>query len=69
MSLVLDEPQLKKLFKQAMLELFQERKDIFQDLFAEALEEFALARAIKEGEDTDSVSRDEVFALLEGISA
>lgn len=63
MSLVLDEPQLKKLFKQAMLELFQERKDIFQDLFAEALEEFALARAIKEGEDTDSVSRDEVFAL------
>lgn len=62
----LDEAQVKELFKQAILELFEERRDLLYDLFAEVIEDFALANAIKEGESTESVSRAEVFQILEG---
>lgn len=62
----LDEAQVKELFKQAILELFEERRDLLYDLFAEVIEDFALVNAIKEGESTESVSRAEVFQILEG---
>jgi hypothetical protein len=64
----LDETQLKELFKQAFVELLQERKDLLYELVEEIVEDFALLGAIKEGEDTATVSRDEVFQVLEGVS-
>jgi len=56
------------LFKQAFVELVQEQRHLFYDLFAEVIEDFALANAIKEGESTESVSREEVFQILEGAT-
>ncbi len=64
----LDETQIKGLFKQAFEELLQERKDLFYELIAEIIEDFGLLRAIKEGEDTAAVDREEVFQILEGVS-
>jgi spore coat polysaccharide biosynthesis protein SpsF (cytidylyltransferase family) len=64
-SVSLSEVQIKELFKQAFLELFQERRDLLYDLFAEVIEDFALANAIEEGESTESVGRAEVFQVLE----
>lgn len=64
----LNEDRIKELFKQAMLELLQERRDLLYDLLVEVLEDFALVNAIKEGEGTGTVSRDEVFQTLEGAS-
>jgi spore coat polysaccharide biosynthesis protein SpsF (cytidylyltransferase family) len=64
----LNETQVKELFKQAFLELLQERRELLYDLFAEVIEDFALARAIEEGESTESVSRAEVFQILEGTT-
>ncbi len=61
----LDEARVKDLLKQAVLELFQEERDVLYDVFAEVLEDFALVRAIQEGESSETVSRDEVFQLLE----
>jgi hypothetical protein len=63
---VINESRLKEILKSALIEVFEERKDLFSDLLAEALEDIALIRAIKEGESTASVSRDEVFSILEG---
>ncbi|MBK5102037.1 MAG: hypothetical protein JJE15_13755 [Desulfobacteraceae bacterium] len=60
----LDEGRMKELFKQAVLEVLQERRDLFHDVFAEVMEDFALARAIEEGESTESVTREEVFQAL-----
>jgi hypothetical protein len=60
----LDEGRMKELFKQAVLEVFQERRDLFHDVFAEVMEDFALAKAIREGESTESVTREEVFQAL-----
>jgi Asp-tRNA(Asn)/Glu-tRNA(Gln) amidotransferase C subunit len=67
-QMMIDNERLKDVLKEAMLELLQERKDIFQDAFAEVLEDFALARAIDEGLQTEQVSRDEVFAALEKVA-
>ena len=60
------EGQSKELFKQAICEVLQERKDWFYDLFAEVMEDFALVKAIREGEVGESVTREEVFSILEG---
>ena len=62
----LDETRIKDLFKQAFVELLQERKDLFYELVTDAVEDFALLNAIKEGEDTVMVCREEVFQVLEG---
>jgi hypothetical protein len=67
-SVTLDERQIKDLFKEAVLELLQERRDLLYDLFAEVIEDLALANAIKEGESTETVSRAEVFRILEGAN-
>lgn len=52
-----DETRLKELFKEALVELLQERKDFFQDVVVEAIEGVALARAIEEGENTPIAPR------------
>ncbi len=62
----LADERLKTLFKQAMLELVEERRDVFYDLFAEIMEDLALVQAIKEGADSEPVSRDEIFEILAG---
>jgi hypothetical protein len=61
----LAENQLKELLKVALVEVLQEQKDLFSDLFAEAMEEIALAKAIEEGEMTELVSREAIFKILE----
>lgn len=58
-----DKNQLKEIFKQAFAELLQERRDLLYDVFTEVLEDIALANAIKEGEETEIVSREQVFEL------
>jgi hypothetical protein len=63
---VIDEGRLKEIFKLALFEVFEERKSLFYELITEAIEDIALVRAIKEGENTKSVNRAEVFSILEG---
>lgn len=46
-GLSLTQTQLKDLMKVAILEIFQERRDLFQDLIAEALEDLAMIKAIE----------------------
>jgi hypothetical protein len=66
MQAVIDEGRLKEILKMALVEVFEERKSLFYELISEAMEDIALVRAIKEGEATESVSRAEVFSILEG---
>ena len=63
-----DKNQLKEVFKQALAELLQERRDLLYDAFTEVLEDIALANAIKEGEETEIASRKQVFKILESES-
>jgi hypothetical protein len=59
-----DETRLKALLKEALVEVLDQRREWFSALLIEALEDLALIQAIKEGEQTEVVSRDEIFALL-----
>jgi hypothetical protein len=68
MSTTIDDQKTKDLLKQAMVELLEERKDLFYDLFAEVLEDTLLIHAIREGAASDSVDRAEIFQILEGGS-
>jgi hypothetical protein len=63
----LDEKQFKILLKEAMLELFEERREVFAAMIAEAIEEIGLANAIREGRKNDFVSQEEIEAILGGV--
>jgi hypothetical protein len=63
--MTVDDMQLKIVVKEAMWELVQEKREEFPDLFSEIFEDMVLSRAIRAGEATDLVSRDDVFALLD----
>lgn len=68
MTLTIDEQNMKRLLKEALLDLIEERQEFFYELFTEVIEDVGLLQAIKEGEDTEKVSRDEVFAILDDAS-
>jgi len=61
-----DEEKLKDLLKLALVEALKENRGLVQDIVEEAMEDIALARAIEQGLGSESVSRDEVFTILEG---
>jgi len=61
----MNKEQLKDVIKTALAEVLEERQDLFHEAIETALEDIALGRAIKEGEKTKPVRRDEVFKLLE----
>ncbi len=56
--------KIKQIFKTALVEVIQENQEVFSDLFAEIIEDIALERAIKEGKDTETVSREAIFNIL-----
>ena len=60
-----DKNQLKEVFKQAFAKVLQERRDLLYDVFTEVIEDIALANAIKKGEETEIVSREQAFKILE----
>jgi len=51
----LDDAHIKELFKQALVELLEERRDLFYDLVVEVLDDLGLLRAIEEDEDAKAV--------------
>ena len=66
MSTFTDDTHIKDLLKQAMLELLTEHRDDFYELFSEALEDILMVYAIREGEDSETVSKAEVLRALGG---
>lgn len=56
-----NEAGIKEIFKTAIVEILEERKDLFSDMFREITEDIALAKAIEEGEKSPEVSRFDVF--------
>jgi hypothetical protein len=65
-TISLDEKQFKVLLKQTLIELFEERRDIFSAIVAEALEDLGVANAIQEGRRNDFMDREEIETILAG---
>jgi hypothetical protein len=56
---------LKQAIKEALAETLQEQRELLHEVFAEVLEDFALAEAIREGQESKGATRDEVFRILQ----
>lgn len=65
METLIDDKKIKDLFKQAIIEAIEEKKDVVHELLIEVMEDIALVRAIQDGENSGPASRDEVFQILE----
>ncbi len=59
MELTISETKAKELLKEVIIELAQERRDLFFEIILEAFEEIGLANAIREGRQNEFVSLDQ----------
>jgi hypothetical protein len=66
METLIDDRKIKDLFKQAIIEVIEEKKEVVHDLLVEVMEDIAMDRAIQDGENSGTASRDDVFQILEG---
>ena len=66
MQTVIDDGKLKELFKQAIFEAIEEKRETVHDLLVEVMEDVAMIHAIQEGEGSGAVSRKDVFKALAG---
>ena len=60
----LDEGRIKELLKEDVLEVLEERRDLIYDVLTEAMEDFALVKAIQEGESSESITKEQVIKTL-----
>lgn len=66
MQLTLDDDKTKALLTEVLVELLQQKREVFYELILDALEEVGLANAILEGEKTDFVDEADIQAILKG---
>lgn len=66
MELTISETKAKELLKEVIIELAQERRDLFFEIILEAIEEIGLANAIRQGRQNEFVSEESLVAILEG---
>jgi len=62
----LNDVTLKQALKQAVAEALQEQRELLHEVFADVLEDFALAEAIHQGRQTKPATRAEVSRILQG---
>lgn len=63
-DVTVSEDALRALLKQALVDAIDERRDLFRDLVAEALEDAGLAEAIRAGQETAPATRADVLDAL-----
>jgi len=66
MQVPIEDAKLKELFKQALIEALDQKRDLVHDLLVEAMEDLATIRAIQEGEGSGHATRQGVFDILQG---
>jgi len=62
----LDSSAFKDLIKEAIAESLRENREVFQEMITDALEDLALGEAIREGQQTELVSQDEILRAIKG---
>lgn len=60
----IDKEFIKQALKDALAEALHEQRDLFHEIFAEVLDDFALTEAIRMGRKTPITSRAEVYRLF-----
>ena len=68
MATVIENDELKEVFKSAIVEVLQERRELVREILEEIIEDIAFSKAIAEGEQTPRASRESVFEVLESVN-
>lgn len=66
MQLTLSDEKTKELLTEALVEMIQQKREVFYEIVVEALEDVGLANAIAEGRQDEFVSEDKIMSVLEG---
>jgi hypothetical protein len=66
MQLTLDDDKTKVLLAEALVELLQQKREVFYELILDTLEEVGLANAILEGEETDFANESGIRVIRKG---
>jgi len=64
MNIQLEKEELKNVIKESLAEVLDQKKEYFQRLFEEVVEDQLFIVAMKEAEESGTASREEVFAEL-----
>lgn len=68
MQLTLDDEKTKALLTEVLIEMLQQKREVFYDIVLDALEEVGIANAIIEGEETEFVYESAIRDILQGES-
>lgn len=64
-EITLNPDQLKEILKNVIVELLSENREEVSNFLAEIIEDITIKRAIAEGENTELVSRDLIFKIID----
>ena len=69
MQVFLNDEKTREMLTEVLIDLIRTRKELFAEIFRDALEEVGLASAIAEGRKNEFVSEETIFAILDGDAA
>lgn len=66
MELTISDEKTKELLTEVLVEMIQQKREVFYEIILEALEDIGLANAIAEGRRDEFVGEDKIMSILEG---
>jgi len=66
MQVFLNDEKTREMLTEVLIDLIRTRKELFAEIFRDALEEVSLANAIAEGRKNEFVSEETIFTILDG---
>lgn len=66
MELTITDEKTKELLTEVLVEMMQQKREVFHEIVLEALEDVGLANAIAEGRQSEFVGEDEIMNTLKG---
>ena len=66
MELTISDDKTKELLAEVISEMLVKKREVFQEIILEALEEIGIGNAITEGRKDRFVSEERIFDILEG---
>lgn len=66
MNIAISDEHTKELMTEVLVEMMQQKREVFYEIVVEALEDIGLAGAIQEGRQNEFVDKAEISELLKG---
>ena len=64
MELIVDEKKMKEIFKETLIELMKDKRELLHEIIVEAIEDIGMANAIKAGRKNKFVDEKKIVDIL-----